>query len=463
MTNPGVGLRRKIGVMSPRPAPLDCTFVTRPQSRRGGDYLHRARWPAEALAEHVPTTVVQLTHPQCLDAMAKTRVLMVGMVIDADLLRVIEQRRARGLATIFEVSDDFTAFPESLPLHDFYKQPRIQSLARELCRAADAVQFSSPHLEEKFADLNPVHTVFHNQAWSVPELSAPRSPAPLQVGWGGSSGHQEDTASFAEALAASFRFGAQRRFQSHQVRLELMTSPSIAEALTQAGLRFQRRATGNMNDYWAFVESLDVGLAHVSQREFALGRSDGKFIEYASRGVVAVCSRRGTYAQTVKDGETGFCYSTPEELSHILRSLHQDRSLLQRVRHAAHAEMLSSRNHRSAARQRFDFYQQIAKEAAQGREVSATDDSPLALVEGFHEPTHDSETAFLSAATQQNDGQSAEALAGFFSLTEKEPESYRAWDALAELYRRLGLTDHLPLLERTARDTKARAFERAFS
>lgn len=463
MPNPSAPWCRIFWVMTPVFAPLDCTFVTRPQSREGGDYLHRARWPAEALAEHMPTAVVQLTHPQCLEAMAKTNVLVLGMLIEQDLLRVIEQRQRQGLATIFEVSDDFTAFPEALPLHGFYQQPQVQELARQLCRKADAVQFSSPHLARKFGDLNPVHTVLHNQAWQVPELTSPRSPAPLAVGWAGSNGHLEDTASLCEVLSESFRPGAHRRFQSHQMGLEIMTSDRIAETMADAGLQFSRRQTGPMNAYWQFLESLDVGLAHVSQAEFALGRSDGKFIEYASRGVVSVCSRRGTYADTVQDGETGFCFSTAQELNHILRTLHQNRSTLQRVRHNAHAHLKRTRNHTAAASKRAAFYRTVAAKAAHGQANDNCGRSPLAPAEGFVEPSDELEVAFLMAALQQNQGQAAEALAGYVALTKKQPESYRVWDALTGLYRQLGLTDNLPLLERTARDTKARAFERAFS
>lgn len=411
----------------------------------------------------MPTAVVQLAHPRCLEAMAKTSVLVIGMVLEDDIVRVVDQRKSQGLATIFEVSDDFTAFPESLPLHSFYSQPHVQALARQLCRKADAVQFSSPHLARKFHDLNPVHTVFHNQAHEVPDLKALPSPAPLAVGWAGSNGHLEDVSSLCEVLEDSFRPGAHRRFPPHQMRLEVMANRSIADGLAEAGLEFQRHRTGPMSAYWQFLDSLDIGLAHVSQAEFALARSDGKFIEYASRGVVPVCSRRGTYAETVLDGETGFCFSTAKELNYILRTLHQSRSTLQRVRHNAHAHLRTTRNHRSAASERADFYREVAERAAHGQANDNCGRSPLAPEEGFAEPSHEVEVAFLMAALQQNEGQAAEALAGYFALTEKEPESYRAWDALTGLYRQLGLTESLPLLERTARDTKARAFEKAFS
>jgi hypothetical protein len=151
------------------PDPLfDVTFVTRPQPRLGGDYLHRTYWPAAALGEHVPTTAIQLSHPDCLEAMATAGLLIVTMVMDADLARIFDARRQRGLPTIYEISDDFEAFPENLPLCRFYSQPWVQKLARDLCQKADAVQFSSPGLARKYGHLNPVHRIFHNQAWDLP-------------------------------------------------------------------------------------------------------------------------------------------------------------------------------------------------------------------------------------------------------------------------------------------------------
>jgi hypothetical protein len=143
-------------------SPFDVTFVTRPQPRTGGDYLHRTYWPAAALGEHLPTTAIQLSHPDCLEAMATTRLLVVTMIMEPDISRVFDERRKRGLPTIYEISDDFEAFPENLPLCKFYAQPWVRQLARELCQKADAVQFSSPGLARKYGNLNPVHRVFHN-------------------------------------------------------------------------------------------------------------------------------------------------------------------------------------------------------------------------------------------------------------------------------------------------------------
>lgn len=453
--------------MEPMPDPLfDVTFVTRPQPRLGGDYLHRTYWPAAALGEHLPTASIQLSHPDCLEAMATTRLLIVTMVMEADLARVFEERRRRGLPTIYEISDDFEAFPENLPLCRFYAQPWVRQLARELCQRADAVQFSSPGLARKYGHLNPVHRVFHNQAWDLP--GEPRaidaaSTAPLRVGWAGMAGHYEDCADLAEFLAPSFGKRASKPFQAKHVSLTLMTTPRIAEALSNAKLTFRWQATGSMLDYGRFLDGIDVGIAHSSNNDFSLSRSDGKFIEYASRGVVPVCSRRGTYAETVRHDETGVLYGSPSQLRAELSRLKEAPLSRQRLSASVQDELRRSRNHRVAALARLEFYQAVVERAAREHPHAPQRPSRLAPARGFAQQIHEIEDDLQSALMQhRNESASPELLQTYWQLAQRAPDFYRIWERLLEVYGALGLTENLHVLQKRALHTRAVAFERAF-
>ena len=87
------------------------TFLTHGQPTSSGDFLHRIGWPAQALAEHTAVEVVQMTHPEVFSIVAQAEVLVICMVVDGALLRLVERRHQVGLPTVYEISDDFCAFP----------------------------------------------------------------------------------------------------------------------------------------------------------------------------------------------------------------------------------------------------------------------------------------------------------------------------------------------------------------
>jgi hypothetical protein len=448
-------------------SPFDVTFVTRPQPRTGGDYLHRTYWPAAALGEHLPTTAIQLSHPDCLEAMATTRLLVVTMVMDPDISRVFDERRKRGLPTIYELSDDFEAFPENLPLCRFYAQTWVRRLARELCQKADAVQFSSPGLARKYGSLNPVHRVFHNQAWDTP--GGPRAidtggAVPLRVGWAGMAGHYEDCDDLAEFLAPSFGKRASKPFPARHVSLTLMTTPRIAQALSNARLSFNWQPAGSMLEYCRFLDSIDVGIGHISNNDFSLSRSDGKLIEFGLHGVIPVCCKRGTYAETIQHDATGLLYASPAQLRAELSRLKEAPELRQRLSATVQEELGRSRNHRAAALERLEFYQAVVERAARAQTGAARRRGRLAPAQGFHQPVHPIEDDLQAALMRhRNDSASPELLQTYWQLAQRAPDFYRIWERTLEVYNQLGLTESTAVLQKRAQLTKTVAFERAFS
>ena len=179
-----------------------CTLFSHPQNRHSGDYQHRVVWPGKALGRFIPVHAIQSCHPAYLRELTDSEVLIIQMVADRKLLGVTQKRRQQGKVTVFEISDDFSDFPAHLPGHAFYASEEVQLTIAALAATADAVQFSSPFLEEKHRDLNPVHTVFPNQLLSVPPLPPPKKRKPA-IGWAGSIGHFEDAKRLAGALSLS--------------------------------------------------------------------------------------------------------------------------------------------------------------------------------------------------------------------------------------------------------------------
>ena len=181
---------------------FDVTFLAHAQPRDCGDYRHRTLWPATALGELTPTVAVQTLHPEVFTAIVQARLLVVGMIVDPDVQALVEYRRSVGLPTVYEISDDFKAFPENTSLGTiFYARPDVQAHIENMARICDAVQFSSPFLAEKYAYLNPNQVVFMNQAWVIPQLGPPPRNEKARIGWTASGGHLEDARELAQLLA----------------------------------------------------------------------------------------------------------------------------------------------------------------------------------------------------------------------------------------------------------------------
>lgn len=438
------------------PVSFDVTFLAHAQTRDCGDYRHRTLWPAKALGELTPTVAVQTIHPEVFTAIVQTRMLVVGMVVDSDVKVLVEYRKKMGLPTVYEISDDFKAFPENTELSPFYARPEVQAHIESMASMCDAVQFSSPFLANKYAHLNPNQVVFMNQAWEVPTLQ----PQPLntkpRIGWTASGGHFNDAQDLAKLLvqAKSADPALFERFT-----LCLMTTPNNASAFTQAGLDFELTQTGSFEEYMDFISTLDGGLAHLTTDDFAQGRSDGKYIEYASRGVPSICHNSGTYQHTIRHMANGLLYDNASEFTKVLGQLVNDRNLRKHLRAQAHRNLSEGRNHSAAAQDRFEFYQNLVSQSRQSEMDGQR--SPFAQ-QGFTSLEDPIESPLRQVMEIHNQGAQPETLKDYYRLTQQAPSSWKLWERFEELYRNLGLNEHLVGIQTRASESKSAALDRAF-
>lgn len=436
---------------------FDVTFLSHSQPRDCGDYRHRTLWPAQALGDLTPTIAVQMTHPEVLTALAQARVLVVGMVVEPDLRIVLEYRKSQGLPTVYEISDDFKAFSKNTSMGMYYAQPEVQNFIMEMAQKCDAVQFSSPFLSEKYAALNERRVVFMNQAWEIPVLEPITHNERCKIGWTASAGHIVDASALGKLLAE-----AKRRDPGlfEEFTLGLMTSEQNAQAIANEGVDFERTPTGDFKAYMNFINTLDGGLAHLTEDDFSQGRSDGKYIEYASAGVPAICHRSGTFAHTIRHGENGLVYENASEFHAALSDMVRRPKLREQLRNQAHQDLVERRNHRVAAQHRYEFYGQLVSETSQGPLASFS--SPFAE-EGFHHMIHSVEGDLLATMEEHKAQPSGATLKNYHRLTTEVPGSWKVWELFLAIYTGFGLTDHEAYLRRTAQKTKEEALKRAFS
>lgn len=344
------------GPMSGRPwliAQLDAMHRS-----RGGDWYYRTFAPGRALAalDGVHVVNVDQAHRKLPLILEHADVLIMNGVCSVDLLPVIQQRKAARRLSVFEINDDVQEIQPSNPLAGFFAQPDNLRLFRRLAWSADAVQYSVPELERLYGWLNARGRVFLNQVVAPPPLREPAAGGGVSIGWGGSAGHLEDMAEVAPALLA---------FVTAQpsVTLHLMCSDKIwnlFDALPNE--RKRRTPVGSIEEYYAFVAQLDIGIAPNRDAGFNRARSDVKFLEYAGWGAVPVVQRLAPYLASVRHGENGFLFDSIQELLDLLTGLVADASERQRVRRQAHAYVYGERRQAPHTTERLSFYEQLMPE-----------------------------------------------------------------------------------------------------
>ena len=120
--------------------------------------------------------------------------------------------------------------------------------------------------------------------------------------------------------------------------------------------RKQRFKTGSLNDYYAFLKKIDVGLVPLKDTAFNRSRSDIKFLEYAVHGVVPVMQASVPYVSSVKHGKTGFLFEDAEGMLNVLEILTENIHLISKVAKAARDYVIKERLQHQHGKERTKFY-----------------------------------------------------------------------------------------------------------
>jgi SAM-dependent methyltransferase len=329
---------------------------------RGGDWYYRTFTPGQAMAAVDGVHVVNFdqAHRRFEQIVEQADVLVVNMVCSADLLPIMQRRKQNGSVTVFEINGDVAEIQPSNPLSGFFSQPENIRLFRRLALSADALQYSVAELQRLYGSLNPRGRVFANQLAEIPAPRAADDDRKLSIGWGGSSGHLEDIAEMAPTLIDFVR-------RHPNVTLALMCSDRIWQLFDALPSDRKRRTPiGSIQQFYAFVGSLDIGLAPNRDKGFNRARSDVKYLEYAAYGAVPVLQRLTPYLDSVKHGQNGFLFDTPAELAAVLERLVAQPDERSRVRQAAYVYVSEQRRQALHAAERLAFYAELLPQSPPG-------------------------------------------------------------------------------------------------
>jgi tetratricopeptide (TPR) repeat protein len=334
--------------------------VTSALDPHGRERETRTQQPCRALGELDRVAVVSgsLASPALVrrGLLEEADVLVISDAADPDLLPVLEARRRRQRLTVYELATHPYAPPRHGRTATRANDLVLRGMPAHLARHADCLQLATPALDARFGALNPRRAVFPSQLWDAPPAPAPRArpTGSFVIGWAGSLSHEDDLRAVVPALR-----GVLARHE--EVQVALMGEEGLAAALE--GLpaeRLRMVPSGSPDDLARFLDGLDVGLAPLEPTEFNRCRGDGRYLEYAAHGALAVCADLEPYRGAVRPGHTGFLHRDAGELETILERVLAEPALVAAVTASAAREVAAERGERAHVGERVAFYVETA-------------------------------------------------------------------------------------------------------
>ncbi len=376
-------------------------------TKHDGDYQYRIEQPGLAMARHPGVRVINVrtTSPRVYDLARTADVLILHLLHDPDLLPVLAERKRSGRGTVYEISDNFMALPRHISGSFSFGQATPLSLTFQLIRSSDAIQAVGDILLQRYGFLHEHRLRFENHVMTPGPPPRPSGDR-IVLGWGGSVGHTEDLRWIAPTVSEllcereDLRFAFMGNLEQFEEVFGSMPGRN----------RMHHTPPGSLEDYFRFLETLDMGLAPLLDSPFNLCRSDVKFVEYASRGVLPILSDLGPYREHAEDGVNAVRFRDPVHLKSLVLDLLGDRGRLERIRQNAHAYVSSHRIEEDNSRRRLEAYRRLAKgEKAEARPaerlVRVSQDSDL-----YEPEAPRAERMTLEAMDQQTEGRRQEAL-----------------------------------------------------
>lgn len=333
------------------------------QNLSSGDYVYRVERPARALSETTALEVVNmdLLEPGDKSLLVAAPLLILHHLSDPDLLPVVRERQWLGLHTIYELADHFQA--SQVHRLENVAEPDYHVVMEALLKRCDAVQTTGGALEQRYGHLNPNFYIFPNLVTEVTCRPSDRDASSITVGWGGSARHFGDLDHYARAI--------KNWITSHpDSRLAIMGSQKIRRLFSDLPAhQIRLHQPGSLQEYITFLDGLDIGIAPLLSTEFNACRSDVKYLEYASREVVPLCSRFGPYVQLGREGENILFFEDPQQLVRHLEHLRSDPVFRKRMARQAREWVEKHRLQNTAhLKKRVQVYTKLCSHVSSGRE-----------------------------------------------------------------------------------------------
>lgn len=287
-----------------------------------GDSAYRMCWPAQHLAQQRKDWRIINLDTEAAERYEwglKADLLVLYQQSDPDMLRLVRERRKRGLQTLAEYNDNFYAPPAASPAASAWRSPMLWRAYERLMQAADGLIVTGPGLAELLRPQAENITIVPNYLPTAPPEFKQRPDSEggaVRFGWAGSIGHVADILSLKRIIE-------QVLIDFPDSTFCLMGNTSLPGELGLPQARVNFTPWGDMDAYYRFLDDLDVGLAPLLDTDYNRCRSDVKALELAGRSVTPILPDSLPYREFVN--KTGIvAYSTPQELDSLLREYMRD-------------------------------------------------------------------------------------------------------------------------------------------
>ena len=353
-----------------------------------GDALYRAHAPSRELGRLPGITSVDchFLSRHLPDLARRADILLTHFVNDWDFLELCLARKAGGKVTVFEANDYYLDIQPWNPRARSWADGTLAELLRCFVTLADGVQTSTDQLARRWQEMGASQVAaFPNQLTDVPDLPPPPQ-RPLTIGWGGSAGHLADWYDVAPALERWL-------LANPNARLAVMSAEPAKAFFNLPPDRYSFTPLGTMDQYLRFLRGIDIGVAPLLPTAFNRGRSDAKFLEYASNGVAGIYTDLEPYRGSVVPGETGLLFRDHQEMIAQIQRLATDPDLRKRIRQNAHDYVRQHRRLSDHITARLSWYQSLLTRASTQTAPSPVENTQYSAVGGYHqvrpeEPEH---------------------------------------------------------------------------
>lgn len=273
---------------------------------------YRLMLPLRELEARGHTTAAAPTLP--IGAASRYDVI-VGQRVCRPGASVTWQRLAREGRTrlVLEIDDDlFRIDPTNARAAAFYTLDMLRGLARNLA-VANLVTVTTDRLAARMREHTDAPVIVLPNTVDAATIRPPaeRPAGPLTVGWAGSDSHAGDWAETAGPVRRWLERtpGVRMRWIGNQFA---KTPPDRTDVA---------RWAPRVEDYYATLDGLDVGLAPLATSSFNNAKSHIKVLEYWARGAAVVAAAEPPYADLVACSGGGLLVERPHEWGHALDAL----------------------------------------------------------------------------------------------------------------------------------------------
>jgi glycosyltransferase involved in cell wall biosynthesis len=247
-----------------------------------------------------------------------------------------KQRRIldAGYLTVVEIDDDPRFWQEHID-EDFFTY-----------RSCHCIQTSTEPLADFLRQFNPYVFIMPNQIYELPLPRVYDEAQPVKVFFGALN-REEDWQPLMAGINRTLRDLGDRVF------VQVVHDKLFYQFLDTPYKGFE--ATCTYDRYHEILRDCDLALLPLNPTEFNTMKSDLKFIECASRGVVVLASPT-VYARSVQHGKTGLLFNTPEEFEVLLHQVIDNRVWRRELAANAYAYVRDRRMISQHYRDRYNWY-----------------------------------------------------------------------------------------------------------